>query len=352
MVDGRFPRGDPIPLPPMPMIEYEHYEVYGASVSANGETVDESNEGEYPFLKPWVIEGLADLRLCPYCKSRIIRAGWHLQGRHQDSFATFRLRSCEYCGYWQFHEQSQNPLWTHMQWNSYVSRARSFESSLEQEISTDLAQALRRNRSNWVHFDARRFERFVGSVIKANAPDTEVIHIGQSHDGGVDLLLIRGQTDTLIQVKRRLNERAESVDTVRNLLGVMYHDRSLRGVVITTAHRFSPAAKDLAGLVDGVIELIDRGKLNLMLSPLIPETPWECLIDDDAVCTEFERALPALTRKVLRTRVGATGDGGALTERSKRRSKLIGMRRPISGSEIDQLRSLNRRNFKPGSRFA
>jgi hypothetical protein len=77
----------------------------------------------------------------------------------------------------------------------------------------------------------------------------------------------------VVQVKRRTTAAGESVETVRSLLGVMYGDLKLRGIVVSTADHFTHWADKLAKK-NGVVELVDRGKLDLMLSPLLPEAPW------------------------------------------------------------------------------
>lgn len=55
--------------------------------------------------------------------------------------------------------------------------------------------------------------------------------------------LARREAPILVQVKRRADlSSAESVETVRSLHGVMLREGTPRGMVVTTAQKFSPAA--------------------------------------------------------------------------------------------------------------
>src|ERR1035437_5967242 len=123
-------KGDRIGLPPMPMMEFERYGVYGPYSSINGEDLRD-DEDRPPFLEEFIIERLADLRKCPYCSSRIDRAGWGFRRSTSDTFARFNLRTCPYCGYWQLHEKSFIDFpFQPIEWNAFLSRARCFDSSL------------------------------------------------------------------------------------------------------------------------------------------------------------------------------------------------------------------------------
>jgi hypothetical protein len=86
-----------------------------------------------------------------------------------------------------------------------------------------------------------------------------------------------------VQVKRRARHGGEPVETLRNLLGVMYVDDKLNGIVVSTADHFTYRSYDLqqkAAKKGCAIELVDRGKLDLMLTPLIPQRPWLELLDE------------------------------------------------------------------------
>jgi hypothetical protein len=82
----------------------------------------------------------------------------------------------------------------------------------------------------------------------------------------------------LVQVKRRESaDRSEGVKTIRDLLGAMVLEKSLKGIVVSTANQFSLRAQQAAlraGQIGMTVKLIDKGILNRMLDPLLPDRPW------------------------------------------------------------------------------
>jgi hypothetical protein len=80
----------------------------------------------------------------------------------------------------------------------------------------------------------------------------EVVHVGKSHDRGVDLLKLLGDEVIPIQVKRRTQPgRAEPVTVVRDLLGVLLRDGLRSAMIVTTADRFSrDASREVAEVLD------------------------------------------------------------------------------------------------------
>lgn len=90
-------------------------------------------------------------------------------------------------------------------------------------------------------------EKWVGDLLAA-AYGCEAVHVGRAGDGGVDILLFDSQDGPIaVQVKhRRSDGRAEGVAVVRELRGAMVLKGLERGIVVTTADRFSTAAKEAA----------------------------------------------------------------------------------------------------------
>jgi len=75
----------------------------------------------------------------------------------------------------------------------------------------------------------------------------EVRHVGGPGDRGIDLYVIDAEVPFIVQVKRRGNTAiAESVATVRELLGAMIENGVYSGHIVTTAQRFSPRAVELS----------------------------------------------------------------------------------------------------------
>lgn len=129
------------------------------------------------------------------------------------------------------------------------------------------------------------FEKLIASCF-SDYFDCEARHVGGLGDGGVDIVLLDKDDPILIQVKRRQNaEYVEEVKTVRELLGVLLMENSYRGMVVTTANRFSKAAKNAATrprLVDFgyKIELYDYDLVLSVINRVADKTPnpWEKFI--------------------------------------------------------------------------
>ena len=115
-------------------------------------------------------------------------------------------------------------------------------------------------------------------MFRANYKNAEVTHVGQPCDGGKDVILIEAGGDSwLISVKRRQSLSAiEGVETIRNLLGTMVIEGARKGIVVSSADHFSYWAYDAIGRAAEqgfVLDVVDRGKLNRMMSALLPVTP-------------------------------------------------------------------------------
>ena len=134
---------------------------------------------------------------------------------------------------------------------------------------------------------AKRMEELVGSVL-SDFMDCEVIHTGRTGDGGIDLLLLNSDLQYVVQVKRRIvHNRGESVRAIREFLGATLLAGAKRGIYVTTATHFTPAAAEAAasarslGLVEK-LHLVDRTRffrlLNLVSDHTLP--PWRAFYRD------------------------------------------------------------------------
>lgn len=185
---------------------------------------------------------------CPYCRSILARTdgggmamnrGW---GTH--------VKSCGGCGWW-FCEEMQTPVggepdtdFSDEEWGcTFV------EGILQKFRVDDLAipvQILRdyiHKKPGMLHdLHPRKFEELVASILR-DFFDCEVTLTGQTADGGVDVYLVHGDRKYLVQAKRRSSRDAtEGVQVVRELAGVLLISGETRGVVVSTAARFSRAA--------------------------------------------------------------------------------------------------------------
>jgi hypothetical protein len=248
---------------------------------------DDIEKNECPEVGPWVIEKILKKRKCPYCGS-ILRRSYHKWGvLDGDNCKEWKLVHCSNCAFWQFlakHGLLGDYFRRCIYWEVYIAKARAFEGVLPDGCNAELAKALRRDLSIWTHIHPLRLEKLVADILSANYKPCHVSHVGGSNDGGVDVLFLDSNDEQwLVQVKRRSRPGGEPVETLRNLLGVMYVEGNLRGIVASTADHFTYRAYELqrrAANLGCIIELIDRAKLDMMLSPLIPKRPWNQLYEE------------------------------------------------------------------------
>jgi hypothetical protein len=196
-----------------------------------------------------------------------------------DAVNSFMLTWCENCRHW-----SLASLWASSTERSTweVSHckaiARRFDLRLPNGCASELAQYYRRKLNRFELVDPKRLELLVCDVFRANFQNAEVVHVGRPGDGGTDAFFVdANRQQWLIQVKRR-SQGKEPFSTVQELAGTLLIENELRGIVVTTALGFSQPAIEAVNKLQrrGIkIELIDRGVLNRMLSPLLPRHPWD-----------------------------------------------------------------------------
>jgi len=245
---------------------------------------------------------------CPYCKTMLeqVCRNYEWQGYIIDEA---NVIDCPNCGYWVYESYSQvdelpfgDPIHS---WAGYISKLGVFSEELPQECHSELVQHLRRNPRLWHEMEPVRLERLVAESFRRNYAPCEAIHVGRPGDGGIDVMLLdSGIKKWLIQVKRRQTSAAsEGVETIRNILGAMVLERVFRGIVVSTADHFTFQAwkdRERAEQVGIYLELVDRGKLNRMLDPSLPDRPWLKFVSKDFSdwAPYFADAVPS--RKQLR----------------------------------------------------
>jgi hypothetical protein len=133
-------------------------------------------------------------------------------------------------------------------------------------------------------------ERLVQSVYRDVYADCDVFHVGGPGDGGFDVLMIRREDpgeSYLIQVKRRSSASSvEGVSVVRDLVGAMILEGATRGIVVSTADRFSGPARqaaDKAARRRRYVELHDRHRFGELthLTTKKPGRPWDEAFEKD-----------------------------------------------------------------------
>jgi hypothetical protein len=211
------------------------------------------------------------------------------------------FKFCLRCRFWLFGStQYDHPRLGCRQEAFAIAHARDFAARLPEGAASELAVLLRRDPSLFHRLAPRDTEILVKDVLKANHRDAEVIHVGRPGDDGYDVLLIDdADRQWLVQVKRREDPDAvEGYATFESMAGALYINDQPQGMIVSTARRFSRKALRKAAEMkkrDVTIALIDRGKLDRMLSPLLPRDPWRT-----AMKAFVPSALPEVTAAVER----------------------------------------------------
>lgn len=244
-------------------------------------TAFQSHDSSFPWATP---------THCGFCKTRMETPSFRSENPELEEWhvdRTYSLAHCPYCCHWKFWASESTNKCMDAPTNVIAeSVARKFDASLPEGCTTELALQLRQDSSLWHSIDPRRMERFVADLFRANYGHVEVIHVGKPGDLGIDVLLVdAGNAEWLIQVKRRESpDSIEGFETLQRLLGTLVLEGKLRGIIATTAKHFSRQLlkqKRRAESRGFVIELLDRGKLDRMLSPILPERPWLELMKED-----------------------------------------------------------------------
>jgi restriction system protein len=148
---------------------------------------------------------------------------------------------CQGCGWWQLERQTHDGVGSDAG-GVYSLHKASLKEFISDGATTPvevLAQHINRSEDLIRNINPTKLEELVGSVFR-DFYSCEVTHCGQSHDHGIDLLLIQGEETIPIQVKRRLSPNSvEGVKVVREMFGVMFRDGYQQAKVVSTASRFS-----------------------------------------------------------------------------------------------------------------
>lgn len=213
----------------------------------------------------------------------------------QFEHAFLELRNCVYCGWWLLRYTLSL---IHHSWTSGIpiscgkalyGEVKHYDvSSLDAPLAA-LRAYLSKHPRHVAHVHPTQFELLMRACLSEYCGAAEVIHTGQSGDGGVDLKMILTDGDTyLVQVKRRSDTfRFEGVRVVRELNGVLFREGCAKGMVVTTAGGFSAAAKREAAVKTATIEkyemrlvAFDDIVAMLRLNHPTPYEPWLTYVND------------------------------------------------------------------------
>jgi hypothetical protein len=232
---------------------------------------------------------------CPFCKSIITNKIYNKTNSNIywcSATEYEEVVQCPQCGWWE---------------HSYTFSSDDVEQGLRAN-SIELTQAILRtycddskdipievlnkyitqNPEKIYNINDNKMEELVSSVFKDfdKYKNFDVKLVGKSHDGGKDLILLNGDKQTFVQVKRRMQaNKVESVSSIRDLIGASILGDATACIFVTTADHFSKSAQNAAHkIVDKKIldsfELIDYHKFTSMLKLQASDYPrqWEKLL--------------------------------------------------------------------------
>lgn len=252
----------------------------------NNEVVP-SEEG-CDIVSDWVQTDLTRVLECPYCQTKLWR-GYHEEEIEGQGEWVERclIVECPRCAYWHadwYQDLGQGYTGCPTaEWEAHISKLCEFSSHLPEGCHSELSRHLRANPNLWCALSPLKVEKLVADIFLRNFCHCEVMHVGKPGDGGIDVVFVdSGKHRWLIQVKRRERlKAAEGVETIRNLLGVMVLEGDRFGAVVSTADHFTYSAykaKQRAYEKGYTISLLDRGRLDRMVEPLLPSRQWVHLI--------------------------------------------------------------------------
>lgn len=232
----------------------------GFSKVKKNEEIEKKIKGDVHLIwKKLVLPIHALLQQCPYCSGRTKVIQSKPLSAPKGARKIVDVYSCE-CGWWGL-GVSWNTSGINF-YDSYKSNTivgsilKTYELDSDKVPIQTLNQHIKNNKFDLYSIHPKKMEELVQFVFKSFY-NCEVIHCGQTNDGGIDLIMINSDKPTLIQVKRRTkNSHIESVSTVRDLLGAMFINESKNGVIVSTANRFSRQSKNV------INKLLERGKVN------------------------------------------------------------------------------------------
>lgn len=258
----------------------------------------------------WIKTKFVNAIVCPYCKTplekAIYRRVWHDCEDNEDPCRTIAW-SCPKCIYWQVYWIDLDERERGGAEKYVVSKLQTFKNVFPEGVYAEISQAIRRKPNLWHTIDPRNLEKLVAAIFKLNYRDSEAIHVGKSHDGGVDVVFVNSDLNKwLIQVKRRSQPNAsEGVNTIKNLLATMVENDTPCGIVVSTASHFTYQAyhtTSKAAQFGWYIRLIDKGILDKMLDPLLPDRPWLSILDgfDKKAAGYISHSIPSIMQGRLR----------------------------------------------------
>ena len=206
------------------------------------------------------------------------------------TFDPWRLLRCESCGWWGVEEKGSDTdnKEYYFGFHFLVSAVCKWYDTSDKDAPTRaLCDYFRgKDETDFKAIHPFGFERLISECLRYEFGPCEVHHVGAdggSGDGGVDIYMIKDDTTWLVQVKRRLNDKPEPVESIRLLNGVLLREGHHRGMVVTSAKSFSKNAnveKSISTPGPYEVRLVDRGGVIDMLKK-VPSVDLEQFLDEE-----------------------------------------------------------------------
>lgn len=224
---------------------------------------------------------LNSINECPHCNSKLVKesADQYFKYIGDTDQSESWLLKCINCNFWAIGiNESDFQNFCHTSVLSSIEKYSVESSSVPMNA---LLHYLKKQPESLRMVNPTIFEKLVGEFLKVEWEVSEVKHVGKSHDGGIDLILITSDKEKwLVQCKRRLrSDNIETIDTVKILIGTMIQHQNLRGILVSTTDHFSNEAirlqkSDALKKSGIVIELYDFGVLREILPKTRVQEPW------------------------------------------------------------------------------
>lgn len=222
-------------------------------------------------------------RTCRDCSSSLLEIDGVIETSWGQPAA---ILECDKCGWWCQYAVGFNRDGFY-EWERVPAALRSYQID---EIDVPV-QALRReitgNSKLLAELNPTKMEELVGSIL-SDYMDCEVVHVGRTGDGGIDLLLLDSDKPYVVQVKRRINQRSgETVSAIREFLGATLLYGHRRGIYVTTATHYTRSAVEAAAKAKSVgliekLHLVDQDVFLRLLRLVSTKTlpPWRAFYRD------------------------------------------------------------------------
>lgn len=193
-------------------------------------------------------------------------------GTRSDYYATFIGRKCLKCNWWYIQknitlDNDETDVITYGL-STYEGVICRFDETPWIKAMRHIEEELAEYHKSLASLKPKEIERLIGEIF-CQYHECDVLHVGRSHDKGIDLILVQGDTNIAVQVKHRtrLNKK-EGVSPVREFVGALVAEGFTKGLFVSTAVNFSQYAREYVEQVNRnfvPLNLIDINEIREMV---------------------------------------------------------------------------------------